>query len=358
MARIAVCLFNLGGPDQLEAVKPFLFNLFNDPAILSLPQPFRTMLAWFIAKRRAPVAKEIYKKIGGKSPLLEETQAQSAALEAALKQRFPHDSFRTFIIMRYWHPLAKDVAQHIHQFAPDKIIYLPLYPQFSTTTTASSFSQMDHFLSTEERSKKTSICCYPVLPAIIEAYCALARPHIEEAKKHGRPRILFSAHGLPQKVITQRKDPYQSHCEQTAQALRSAIAHVLALSGEPCDESDMINTYQSKVGPLAWIKPSTEEEIRRAGKEKRPLVILPIAFVSEHSETLVELDIEYRELADASGVPYYARVPALGCAPQFISGLADLVAQACTSPTVLFFPHSCCGEAWQACPCAASIRGS
>lgn len=357
MARIAVCLFNLGGPDRLEAVEPFLFNLFNDPAILSLPQPFRRMLAWFIAKRRVPIAKEIYKKIGGSSPLLEETRAQSHALDIELQDRFPQDSFRTFIIMRYWHPMAKDVAQEIHQFAPDKVIYLPLYPQFSTTTTASSFAQMDQFLSTTEREKKTTVCCYPVLPGLIEAYCAFARPHIEEAKKYGRPRILFSAHGLPQKVIAQRKDPYQYHCEKTAQALRLAISPVLATSGEPCDDSDMINTYQSKVGPLEWIKPSTEDEIRRAGKEKRPLVIIPIAFVSEHSETLVELDIEYRELADASGVPYYARVQALGCAPQFISGLADLVAQAYAAPAALSCPHRFCHNEWLACPCVMPTKG-
>lgn len=143
MKRVAVVLFNLGGPDGPDAVEPFLFNLFKDPAIIGVPNPMRWLLAKFISWRRAPVAREIYGHIGGKSPILELTTAQATALTTVLGNRFGDAEIQTFVCMRYWHPFSDAVARDVHAFAPDQVVLLPLYPQFSTTTTQSSFDDWD-----------------------------------------------------------------------------------------------------------------------------------------------------------------------------------------------------------------------
>lgn len=313
MTRLAVVLFNLGGPDRPEAVQPFLFNLFSDPAIISLPQPLRWLLAKLISRRRAPVAAEIYRQLGGGSPLLPNTQAQAAALEQALGDI---GTVKVFIAMRYWHPFSDETAQAVKDFAPDDVVLLPLYPQFSTTTTASSLKQWARSARRAGLQARTStICCYPADEGFIEAMTALVRPVYQQASAAGQPRLLFTAHGLPQRVVD-RGDPYQKHVEATA----AAIVGRLAISG-----LDWRISYQSRVGPLEWLKPYTEDELRRAGSDRVPLVVAPIAFVSEHSETLVELDITYREEALKLGVPRYERVLTVGTHPAFIDGLAKRV---------------------------------
>jgi ferrochelatase len=314
--RRAVILFNLGGPDSLDTVRPFLFNLFNDKAIFRLPQPFRSLLAAFVAKRREPIAREIYRHLGGGSPLLPNTEAQAAALHAALGGG---DDTKIFIAMRYWHPFTAQTVADVQAWRPDEIVLLPLYPQFSTTTSASSIGAWRE--TARRMGLKTptrTICCYPDEPGFVAAAAAAIRPALAQASLYGRPRLLLSAHGLPEKVV-KGGDPYQFQCERTA----AAIVH--ALGG---DGFDFAVCYQSRVGPLKWIGPSTDEEVRRAGQDKAPVVVAPIAFISEHSETLVELDIEYRKLADEVGVTCYIRAPAVGVAPDFIAGLARLVRQA------------------------------
>ena len=305
--KIAIILFNLGGPDSLDAVQPFLRNLFSDPAIITLPSWLRLPLANFIARRRTPKARGIYEKIGGGSPILGQTEAQARALEEALGTE--HE-WRGYVCMRYWHPMTERVVQSVKRFAPDRIVLLPLYPQFSTTTTASSFAAWKK--AAGFATPTVEIESYPIEPGFIRASLELVKQGLAEAGD-GPKRVLFSAHGLPEKVI-KRGDPYQRQVEQTAAAIADHL-----------DGVDWSVCYQSRVGPLKWIGPSTESEIRRAASDGRNVVLYPLSFVSEHSETLVELDIEYRHLAEQAGVTRYIRVPTVGTHPLFIRGLANLV---------------------------------
>ena len=333
MSRIAVVLMNLGGPDSLDAVEPFLRNLFRDPAIIGAPGPVRHLLARLVAKRRGPEAREIYRSIGGRSPLLEETEAQAAALRSALGDL---GTVEVVVAMRYWHPMSEAAARQVAVFQPDRIVLLPLYPQFSTTTTASSLGAWRDAANAAGIAPPTcAVCCYPRADGLIEAHAALIEPALEAAAEAGKPRLLFSAHGLPKRVVA-RGDPYQWQVEETARR----IAHRLDR-----DDLDWIVCYQSKVGPLAWLEPSTVAELDRAGRDRVPVVVVPIAFVSEHSETLVELDITYREYAERAGVPAYHRVPALGTHPAFIAALAGLVRRALDGEA-----HLDSGEGGRLCP--------
>lgn len=311
--KLAVVLFNLGGPDSQEAVVPFLTNLFSDPAVISLPWFLRKPLAHFIAKKRGPVARDIYQKIGGRSPILEETKAQATALQEHLSDF----ETRVFIAMRHWKPFSDETAKAVAAFAPDEIVALPLYPQFSTTTTGSSFQEWKRAArAAGVTAPIREVCCYPEEPGFIASVVALVRQTLTKAKPDLAYRILLSAHGLPKRVVASG-DPYQWQIEKTAAALVDALG-----------VTDFTICYQSRVGPLEWIGPSTDAEIRRAGAEGKGLVVVPVAFVSEHSETLVELDIEYAKLAAESGVPDYLRVPTVGISPPFIAGLAGLVRRA------------------------------
>ena len=343
--RTAVIAYNLGGPDRPEAVRPFLFNLFNDPLILRQPAPIRWLLAKLISSRRAPVAAEIYGKIGGRSPILELTQAQARALESALGD----PAIRVFVAMRYWHPFAEECAAEVKAFAPERIVLLPLYPQFSTSTTES-------FLRVWKTAAQaaglgvptTTLCCYPAEQGFVAAVAALIRPAIERAAPWGAVRVLFSAHGLPKKFVT-AGDPYQSQVEGTV----AAIVAKLGIEG-----LDHMTCYQSRVGPLEWIGPYTDAEVKRAGAEKRAIVMVPVAFVSEHSETLVELDIEYSHLAKESGARAYVRVPAVGTHPDFVGGLAALTRQAIAHGPGLVSGEGgrICDGRFGACPFGRSER--
>jgi protoporphyrin/coproporphyrin ferrochelatase len=321
MARVAVVLMNLGGPDSLAAVRPFLVNLFADPAIIGLPVPVRWPLARLIAWRRAPVAREIYARLGGQSPLLANTEAQARALEEALGSYY-----RCFVAMRYWHPFSAETVRQVAGWAPDEIVCLPLYPQFSTTTTASSLASWQ--LAAKQRGLVCPTRCvrsYADERGLIEAIVRLIRPALDTVSSAGRcPRLLLTAHGLPMKIV-RGGDLYPAQVEQTAAAVVAALAKP-GLDWRVC--------YQSRVGPLRWLEPSTDEEIRRAGREGVPLVVAPISFVSEHSETLVELDLDYRALAEASGVPAYHRVATVGVEPAFIGALASLVHRALSGASV------------------------
>ena len=354
MTKTAVVLFNLGGPDRPEAVRPFLFNLFNDRAIIGLPQPFRWLLAQLISRRRAPVAREIYEHLGGGSPLLPNTEAQARALEQALAAKEDQtedqtgDQTRVFIAMRYWHPMSDATARAVCDFAPDRVLLLPLYPQFSTTTTGSSVKAWFRAARAAGLDAPTRVlCCYPRDPGFVAEAAALLARSLDQAAAGGRPfRVLFSAHGLPKKIVA-AGDPYQWQVEQSTAAVVAAL-------GERAQGLDWLVCYQSRVGPLEWIGPATEDEIRRAGAEGVGVVLVPIAFVSEHSETLVELDIEYRELAEEAAVPLYLRVPTVGAGEAFVKGLAGLVGRASESGTEAPAPaegRPLCPEAFGRCAC-------
>jgi ferrochelatase len=338
--RLAVVLCNLGGPDGPDAVRPFLFNLFNDKAIIGAPQPIRWLLARFISMRRAPVAQEIYAELGGGSPLLANTQAQAEALTAALTESGIASDVRCFIAMRYWHPLTEETVAAVRDWAPDRIVVLPLYPQYSTTTSGSSFARWMACARPAGITAPTAgVCCYPVLDGFIEAVAEGVRHGLGEISSGKRPRVLFTAHGLPEKVIA-AGDPYQGQVERTAAAVAARVGG---------DGYDWTVCYQSRVGPLQWITPFTDDVIREAGAEGRPVVVVPIAFVSEHSETLVELDIEYRALAQDAGVPQYVRVATVATSAAFIAGLAEIVASVAAVPPTKA-PTVCSAEGGRVCP--------
>jgi ferrochelatase len=313
--RIAVVLFNLGGPDNLKAVRPFLFNLFADPAIIRLPAPARLALAALISTLREASAQANYQRMGGSSPLLPETLAQAAALEADLARRLAPAEVRTFVAMRYWKPFSRETARRVAEFRPDEIVLLPLYPQFSTTTTASSLKAWSQAYRGPGRAH--AVCCYPTHEAFIEAHVVRIRAAMAAAPGGVDWRLLFSAHGLPQKVVDDG-DPYRKQVEATAAAV------VARLGGE----LDWRICYQSRVGPMKWLGPSTPEAIEEAAGDGLGVIVCPIAFVSDHIETLVELDHEYAELAAKAGCPGYVRVAALGVEPNFIRALGEIAAQA------------------------------
>ena len=309
----AIILFNLGGPDKIENVEPFLFILFNDPAILNLPTILRYPLAKLISNRRAPVAKKIYEELGGSSPILKLTKEQSNALEIKLNQTQAEDEYKSFIVMRCWNPRAKDVIKDVRLFNPEEIILMPLYPQYSAATSGSSIKEWKDVCKKNNYNIKTStICCYPTDHNFIHAHTKEILKKIKHLKNF---KLIFSAHGLPEKNI-KKGDPYQWQVEQSVKKIVESLN----------DENlDWILSYQSRVGPLKWIGPSTEDIIIENSKIGKHIVLVPIAFVSEHSETLVELDIEYKEIAEANGCKNYTRVPALGVNEDFIKAMSELI---------------------------------
>ena len=320
----AVILFNLGGPDKLESVEPFLFNLFNDPAIISIPSFFRYPLAKFISKRRAPIAKNIYKEIGNKSPILELTQKQAENLENNLIKK---GDYKCFVIMRCWHPRASEVIKKVREYNPDEIILLPLYPQFSASTSGSSINEWNSLCKKENYKVKTKIiCCYPTENNFLEAHVSLIKKTINNLENKNF-KLIFSAHGLPENKI-KKGDPYQWQVEKTVEGIMSKLTS---------ENLDFLISYQSRVGPLKWIGPSTDDVIIKYSKEKKGIVIVPVAFVSEHSETLVELDIEYKKLAKDNGCSFYKRIPALGIEENFIKGLTELVLEKKKKKKFCFF---------------------
>jgi ferrochelatase len=339
--RLAVVLFNLGGPDSLKAVRPFLFNLFNDPAIIALPSLARTALATLISFSRERTAQANYALMGGASPLLPETQAQAQALEERLAAELPGADSRVFIAMRYWSPASDETARRVAAFAPDDVVLLPLYPQFSTTTTRSSIKAWADAYTGPGRSR--AVCCYPDAEGLIQAHARRIEAAWAAAGKPGPARLLFSAHGLPEKVVA-GGDPYQAQIEATAAAIAARLGA----------DWDWRICYQSRVGPLKWLGPSTPEAIEAAAREGRGVVVTPVAFVSEHVETLVELDHEYRKLASEAGCPFYVRAPALGTEPRFIEALARIVVQALRREDGVCSGDGgrWCERRWRACPAA------
>ena len=317
--RIGVVLLNLGGPDSLEAVEPFLYNLFSDPDIIDFPFSFlfRKRLAKLISSRRAPMVRGQYEKIGGKSPLKDHTLKQAALLEEKLNEKFPA---RVYAAMRYWRPSTEKTLDAIERDGIKKVILLPLYPQFSKATTASSVKEWENQLRLRGNSTSlewTLIDSYYDFPPYIEALvdrvneCLQRFPDDRRSETH----ILFSAHGTPMKLVRQG-DLYSGHIKKTIEA-------ILQQGGFPNDYS---LCYQSKVGPLKWLTPSTPDTIKDlAGKGVKNMLLVPVAFASDHLETLFELGIEYRHIAENEGVEQYEVTTGLNDSPLFIDALARLV---------------------------------
>ena len=332
----AVILFNLGGPDKMENVEPFLFNLFNDPAILNLPSFLRYPLAKLISNRRAPIAKKIYEELGGSSPILKLTKEQSIALEIKLNKTQTETEYKCFIVMRCWNPRAEDVIREVKLFNPSEIILMPLYPQYSAATSGSSIKEWKNVCKKNDYNIKTStICCYPTDKNFINAH---TNEILKKIKDINNFKLIFSAHGLPEKNI-KKGDPYQWQVEQSVKKIVESLN----------DENlDWILSYQSRVGPLKWIGPSTEDVIKEEAKKNKIIIVVPVAFVSEHSETLVELDIEYKKLATENGSKQYIRVPTVGIEENFINSLKSSILSA--SKGEKFTSSLRCNKKFKKCP--------
>jgi ferrochelatase len=320
----AVVLLNLGGPDSLDAVEPFLYNLFCDPFIIDLPLGFlfRKPLAKRISSKRSKEVRRFYQLIGDKSPLLELTQQQAQTLERRLNEFGRH---KVFIAMRYWHPFTEEAIHQVRESGATSVVLLPLYPQYSRTTSTSSIAEWKRL------ARKHGVDKIPT--RIISSYhndanyITAVAENLQRCLKENwlahetQPHILFSAHGVPVSVI-EGGDPYKAQMEETVRLVMEEIHH----------SHPHILCYQSKVGKAEWLKPSTEETIKSlAAKGIKDMLVVPIAFVSDHSETLYELDILLKGVATDAGVKKYIRMPSLNSSPRFINALAELVRKEASS---------------------------
>ncbi|MBD2559852.1 MULTISPECIES: ferrochelatase [Nostoc] len=326
MGRVGVLLLNLGGPDKLEDVGPFLYNLFSDPEIIRLP--FRWLqkpLAWFIATRRTRTSQENYKQIGGGSPLRRITEAQGEALKEQLG--YLGQEADIYVGMRYWHPYTEEAIAQITQDNIEHLVILPLYPQFSISTSGSSFRLLEKLWQEDPKLQPIDYTVIPSWykePGYLQAMAALIAQELEQFPNPDEVHVFFSAHGVPKSYVEEAGDPYQQEIEECTalimQTLNRPNAHTLA--------------YQSRVGPVEWLQPYTEDALKELGAQGvKDLVVVPISFVSEHIETLQEIDIEYREVAEEAGIHNFRRVPAPNTHPVFINALADLVIDALKNPS-------------------------
>jgi protoporphyrin/coproporphyrin ferrochelatase len=327
MGRVGVLLLNLGGPDQLEDVRPFLFNLFSDPEIIRLPFTWlQKPLAWMISTSRARKSQENYKLIGGGSPLRRITEEQAQALQESLKQK--GQDAQVYIGMRYWHPFTEEAIARIKRDGVDRLVILPLYPQFSISTSGSSFRLLERLWQEDpalERIDYTVISSWYQRSGYLEAMADLIAQQLDQFANPNGVHIFFSAHGVPVSYVEEAGDPYQQEIEECTALIMKTLnrpnAHTLA--------------YQSRVGPVEWLQPYTEEAIETLADEgTENLLVVPISFVSEHIETLQEIDIEYREIAEEAGIHNFQRVPALNTHPIFINDLAELVIKSVNSPSL------------------------
>jgi protoporphyrin/coproporphyrin ferrochelatase len=327
MGRVGVLLLNLGGPEQLEDVRPFLFNLFSDPEIIRLPFTWlQKPLAWLISSSRAKKSQENYKLIGGGSPLLRITEEQAQALRDSLRDK--GQDTQVYIGMRYWHPFTEEAIARVKRDGISRLVILPLYPQFSISTSGSSFRLLEKIWQEDPSLNRVD---YTVIPSwykrsgYLQAMADLIAQQIDQFPNPDQVHVFFSAHGVPLSYVEEAGDPYQKEIEDCTalimQTLNRPNAHTLA--------------YQSRVGPVEWLKPYTEESIEElAAQGVENLLVVPISFVSEHIETLQEIDMEYREVAEQAGIHNFKRVPALNTHPIFINDLADMVLSAINTPSM------------------------
>ena len=313
--KLGVVLFQLGGPDCLESIRPFLYNLFCDPDIIDFPfaRIARQPLARLIASTRAKHVARHYAKIGGRSPILENTRRQASALEAELRH---HLDARVTVAMRYWHPFTEEAIRQMEQHAPDDLVLLPLYPQYSKTTTGSSLNEWARCFHPNgwrprvhviERFHEDGAYLGSLVETVSRSMAGFGDP--------GDVDVIFSAHSVPLSVV-ENGDPYRQEIERTVEL-------VWQRGGWPARRH---LCYQSKVGASKWLSPSMHETVRRlAAEQRKHLLVVPISFVSDHVETLHEIDIEHREQALSLGIEDYRMTPGLNDSAGFIQALAGLV---------------------------------
>uniref|UniRef100_A0A5B6YNS6 Ferrochelatase n=1 Tax=Davidia involucrata TaxID=16924 RepID=A0A5B6YNS6_DAVIN len=336
--KIGVLLLNLGGPETLHDVQPFLFNLFADPDIIRLPRLFRFLqrpLAQLISVLRAPKSKEGYASIGGGSPLRKITDEQATALKMALEAK--EMPVNVYVAMRYWHPFTEEAVQQIKRDRITKLVVLPLYPQFSISTTGSSIRVLQSIFREDEylsRLPVSIIQSWYQREGYIKSMTELIEKELQSFSKPEEVMVFFSAHGVPVSYVEEAGDPYRDQMEECIYL----IMQELKARGI---NNDHTLAYQSRVGPVQWLKPYTDEVLVELGqKGVKSLLAVPVSFVSEHIETLEEIDMEYRHLALESGIENWGRVPALGCTSSFITDLADAVIEALPSATSMSTPSN------------------
>jgi len=324
--RVGVLLLNLGGPDRLDDVKPFLYNLFADPDIIRLPGALRALqplIAWLISTSRAPKSIEAYKSIGGGSPLRRVTMEQGQALAEALAAK--GCPARVYVGMRYWNPFTEEAVEALKADRINRLVVLPLYPQFSISTSGSSLRLLEEIFAADaflSQLPHTVIPSWYQRPGYVTATADLIEAELAKFADSSDVHIFFSAHGVPVSYVEEAGDPYKAEMEECIQL----IMEELQARGTG---NDYTLAYQSRVGPVEWLKPYTDDTIRELGASGvKKLLAVPISFVSEHIETLEEIDMEYRELAEESGISEWGRVPTLGTNTTFIRDLADAVVEA------------------------------
>ena len=326
--QIGIILLNMGGPDSLQAVRPFLKNLFSDRDIIQLGPPFlQKPLAWLISTLRSGKTEKAYRLIGGKSPIVDITLDQAAALQKVLNSPDPSQkdssagvSCQVFVGMRYWHPLIEEIVPQILSRGVRKLIALSLYPHYSCTTAGSSLRKL------EKEALNSGLDVFPISswfdhPLYIDALATQIRKGIDSFQKDlsaggkdpGRDiHLLFSAHSLPQKIID-NGDPYDRQIRGTIESVTKKLSVPWHLS------------YQSRSGPVKWLEPSTEEKLKELAENGvRHILVVPVSFVSDHIETLYEIDLLYRGMAQSHGIDL-RRVESLNTHPTFIAALKDIV---------------------------------
>ena len=331
MARVGILLLNLGGPERIQDVGPYLYNLFADPEIIRLPNPIlQKPLAWLISTLRSSKSQEAYRSIGGGSPLRRITEQQARELQSLLRQRGVDAT--SYVAMRYWHPFTESAVADIKADGIDEVVVLPLYPHFSISTSGSSFRELQRLRQMDERFEALPLRCIRSWydhPGYVRSMAELIAEQVRASDDVEHAHIFFSAHGVPKSYVEEAGDPYQQEIEACTALIMAELEAIVGHS------NPHTLAYQSRVGPVEWLKPYTEEALEELGRAKtQDLVVVPISFVSEHIETLEEIDIEYRELATESGVVNFRRVRALDTYPPFIAGLADLVVASLEGPEV------------------------
>ena len=320
---------NLGGPERIKDVGPFLYNLFSDPEIIRLPIPFfQKPLAWLISTLRSTKSQQAYLSIGGGSPLRRITEQQARELQSKLREK-GFDA-TTYIAMRYWHPFTESAIADIKADGINQVVVLPLYPHFSISTSGSSFRELKKLRDDDEVFKSISIRCIRSWfnhPGYLKSMVELISEQIAECDSPCDAHVFFTAHGVPKSYVDEAGDPYKEQIEECASLIVKELEKELKFKN-PYNLS-----YQSRVGPEEWLKPYTEDVLHELGELKiKDLVVVPISFVGEHIETLQEIDIEYKEIALKSGIENFRRVKALNTYPTFIEGLSELVISCLKEP--------------------------
>ncbi|GAB4213909.1 MAG: ferrochelatase [Synechococcales cyanobacterium] len=318
MEKQGVLLLNLGGPDTLDDVQPFLYNLFADPELLRLPFAWmQKPLATMISTMRAKKSRANYAVLGGGSPLKAITEQQATALAEQL-QAIGTPS-RVYFSMRYWHPFAAEVMEQIKTDGITRLVILPLYPQYSFTTTGSSFQELEQLRAADPQLQAMEwiwLNSWYDQPDYVQAMAAAITAELEQFPQPEQAHVLFSAHGIPEYYVIEGGDPYQQEVEA---CVRLIWRHVQRPNPHSL-------SYQSRVGTVKWLEPYTEDRIPALAQSgTKQLLVVPISFISDHIETLQEIDQEYRHLAEEYGIRHFRRVPALNTQPRFITGLRELV---------------------------------